>query len=56
MVDELAAAGYTMKTSFELEFYLFNQSFADIRRNQYRELEPVSPSKLSGIYRLRNGY
>jgi glutamine synthetase len=56
MVEQLQAAGYTMKASFELEFYLFNQSFADIRRNQYRDLDPVTAGKLPGVYRLRNGY
>lgn len=56
MVNELEQAGYAMKASFELEFYLFDESFADIRRKQYKDLAAVGASKLQTIYFLRNAY
>lgn len=56
MVNLLAEAGYAMKTTFELEFYLFNQSFDEIAESQYRTFKPVTANKLAGIYRARNAY
>lgn len=56
MVAELAEAGYTMKATCELEFYLFKESFADIARKKFQNLDPVSANSLPGIYRVRNSY
>lgn len=54
LVAELASLGYTMKTTFELEFYLFQESFDDARRKGYRNLRPVTTSAAPIIYLLRN--
>ncbi len=34
--------GYTLKAATELEFFLFAKSYEELRRNGYRDLEPVS--------------
>ena len=56
MVSELADAGYSMKATFELEFYLYNQSFEDIAAAKYKNLKPVTANQLPVIYRVRNSY
>jgi glutamine synthetase len=56
MVRDLAHAGYEMKATFELEFYLFNESYDSIRRKKYRNLQGVSATSLANIYLLRNAY
>lgn len=56
MVAALAEAGYTMKATFELEFYLFSDSFEEIRRKKFRNLNPVTSSRHQNIYILRNAY
>lgn len=56
MVGALVEAGYTMKATFELEFYLFNQSFDDIAEAKYRVFKPVTANNMAGIYRVRNSY
>ncbi len=50
-IDDL---GFQVKASFELEFHLFEDSYADARRKQYKDLIPVSASMLPVIYSLRN--
>lgn len=39
-IDRLAAAGLTASMASELEFYLFEQSFAEAAENDYRQLRP----------------
>lgn len=56
MIRALAERGYAMKAAFELEFYLFDESFADIRRKQYQQLKTVGASDKPTMYLLRNAY
>src|SRR5436190_2490942 len=41
-LDRARAAGYTVKTGSELEFYLFKDSFDDASVKGYRDLQPHS--------------
>ncbi|MCB1647210.1 MAG: glutamine synthetase, partial [Pseudomonadales bacterium] len=56
MIGRLAELGLLAKTTFELEFFLFDESFDDIRRKQFRNLKPKTGSRLQNIYLLRNAY
>ncbi|MDZ7685835.1 MAG: hypothetical protein U5O39_13210 [Gammaproteobacteria bacterium] len=56
MIKALEATGYSMKTAFELEFYLYTDSFDEIRRKKYDHLNPVTASRHGNIYMLRNAY
>ena len=56
VADKIMEKGYTVKAAFELEFFLFNTSFADARRGGYKNLEPVGASTMSNIYLLKNAY
>lgn len=56
LIGEVAALGYDITATFELEFFLFDNSFADVRRKQYKNLNPVGASQLETIYLLRNAY
>ena len=52
-VNEL---GYEVKAAFELEFFLFSNSFESARRRQYRDLDPVTAASSEAIYQARNAY
>lgn len=41
-VERLASLGLVAKTATELEFFLFEKSFDDIRKSGFRDLEPIS--------------
>ncbi len=41
-VARLAEMGYTTGTSTELEFFLFRQSYEEIRKSGFRDLDPIS--------------
>ncbi len=41
-VARLAELGFTAKAATELEFFLFEKSFEDIRKSGFRDLEPIS--------------
>ena len=41
-VARLAELGFVAKTATELEFFLFENSFDDIRKSGFRDLEPIS--------------
>jgi len=41
-VARLEALGYSAVAATELEFFLFTQSFDDIRKSGFRDLEPIS--------------
>ena len=41
-VDRLSALGYNAMMATELEFFLFEKSFDTIRKEQFRDLEPIS--------------
>lgn len=56
MIDELTRLGYTMKAVCELEFYLYDESYADLRRKKYRNAKPVGASRSQNIYQLRSAY
>lgn len=41
-IERLEALGFTAKMATELEFFLFEKSFDEIRKSGFRELEPIS--------------
>lgn len=41
-VKRLAELGYIAKTATELEFFIFEKSFDEIRKSGFKELEPIS--------------
>lgn len=41
-VERLASLGFVAKTATELEFFLFEKSFDDIRKSGFQDLEPIS--------------
>lgn len=41
-IARLEALGFEAKMATELEFFLFEQSFDDIRKSEFRNLEPIS--------------
>lgn len=41
-IDRLTALGYNAMMATELEFFLFEKSFDDIRKDNFRDLEPIS--------------
>jgi len=55
MVGETQAMGYSVKATYELEFFIYSESFESIRRSKYQRMTPVSASQ-GGFYSLRNAY
>ncbi|MDA0979041.1 MAG: glutamine synthetase [Proteobacteria bacterium] len=53
---QIADEGFSVKAAFELEFFLFKNSFDTARRREYRHLEPVGASTQQNIYFARNAY
>lgn len=41
-IERLEELGYTIKAATELEFFIFEKSFDEIRKNNFRDIEPVS--------------
>ena len=56
LVNEVSVMGYEIKATCELEFYLFKDSFAEVRRKKYKDLNPVGASDLQTMYLIRNAY
>ncbi len=56
MVSLVEEQGYTVKAAIELEFFVFKESFAELKRNAYKRLTPVLNNVNPGIYNLRNAY
>ncbi|MDG1907807.1 MAG: hypothetical protein P8I81_02960 [Pseudomonadales bacterium] len=56
MIRLLSERGYCMKAAFELEFYLFDESFEDVKRKQYQQLRTIGASDKPNMYLLRNAY
>jgi glutamine synthetase len=56
IVNVISELGYDVKATCELEFYLFKDSFSDVRRKKYKDLNPVGASDLQTIYLIRNAY
>ena len=54
--QQLADQGLSVKCTFELEFFLFNNSYADAARKRYQNLSPVGASPLETIYFLRDSF
>ncbi|MFT4631346.1 MAG: glutamine synthetase [Candidatus Pseudothioglobus sp.] len=55
-IAEVGAYGYGVKATFELEFFLFNDSFEQLRRKKYQQMQPVGSPNNQNIYLLRNAY
>lgn len=60
MVSLVKDQGYSVKAAFELEFFVFKESFEEAKRKHYRDLTPISTAGAAGgtagIYSLRNAY
>ena len=56
LVNQVSDMGYDIKATCELEFFLFKESFADVRRKKHKDLNPVGASDLQTIYLIRNAY
>jgi glutamine synthetase len=56
MVERLAGLGFAARMTFELEFYLFEESFAQAREKRYQDLTPTGATRNNMVYSLRNAY
>lgn len=56
MIQAVDALGYSVKGTYELEFYLFQHSFAEARERKYQSLEPTGATRHAQIYGIRNAY
>jgi glutamine synthetase len=57
ITKQMADQGYQAKCTFELEFYIFKESFDYLRAAKYRQLTPISAVQQGGgIYNLRNAF
>jgi glutamine synthetase len=56
VTQQIADRGFTVKAAFELEFFLFRDSFDTARRRGYRNLDPITASSRQNIYLLRNAH
>jgi len=56
LVNEVSTLGYSIKATCELEFFLFNESYADIRRKNFQDLNPVGTGPHQTLYLIRNAY
>lgn len=54
--ERIMAQGYLVKAAFELEFFVFHNTFEVARERDYQNLDPVTASKKSNIYLLRNAH
>ncbi len=54
VVREVDALGYQVKAAFELEFFVFSQTFDQAARLDYKHLSPLTRN--GNIYLLRNAY
>lgn len=55
-IEALHAAGLSMICTFELEFFLYDNTFDEIASSEYQGLKPVSASPLQTIYLLRDSF
>jgi len=53
-VKALEDLGLDMRCTFELEFFVYDNTFDDVARKRYRQLNPVNASPLQTIYLLRD--
>jgi len=56
VANQVAEAGYQVKATFELEFFLYHNSYDSARRRGYRDLDPVTASTRMQIYQAKNAY
>ncbi|MBO6556222.1 MAG: hypothetical protein JJ934_14495 [Pseudomonadales bacterium] len=56
VTNEIGELGYDVKASFELEFFVYRDSFENARRKGYKNLTPLTASRGSNIYLLRNAH
>lgn len=56
ITGEVAELGYQVKAAFELEFFLFRESFEEARGKTWHDLTPVTASDSQAIYNARNAY
>jgi len=55
-IAEVADAGYGVKATCELEFFLFSDSFEQLRRKKYQHMQAVGSPNNENVYLLRNAY
>ncbi len=53
---QIADLGYSVKAACELEFFVFDTSYAQAREREYKDFDRVGASELQTIYLLRNAY
>ncbi|MFN3235640.1 MAG: hypothetical protein ACE37D_01135 [Pseudomonadales bacterium] len=57
LVADMAAQDLHAKCTFELEFFIFEESFTELRAAKYRNMTPVSAVQNGGsIYNIRNAF
>ena len=56
VVKAVNDAGFQVKATCELEFFLFEDSFDEARHKQYQNLQAIESSPLETIYFLRDSY
>lgn len=56
MTSQVSNLGYTVKASFELEFFVFDMTYSEARRRAYEDFDHIGASELQTIYLLRNAY
>ncbi len=57
LVADMAAENLHARCTFELEFFIFEESFAELRAAKYRNMTPVSAVQQGGsIYNIRNAF
>ena len=56
MVRAVEDLGFVVKATYELEFFIYQESFDEIRRSRYHRMTPISASRKGGIYNLRNAF
>ncbi len=56
ITNEISELGYNVKATFELEFFIYKDSFENARRKGYKNLTPLTASSASNIYLLRDAH
>ena len=56
VVNMIEDIGYGVKATLELEFFIFKDSYEDIRLSKYHKLTPVTANQKGGIYNIRNAH
>ena len=56
LVQEVADLGYAIKATYELEFFLFKDSYADLQHKGYEQMALVGAGSNANAYLIRNAY